>query len=428
MQQLLNSVLLPQITYGLPFLFPTMKQFNALTSAYHRPMQKLMWIPRSVHRAGFAFFFNLPVMQIVRDRELLFLMDSILKLRSVPEIRMNPCSLPVYQLVAENIHRERLEFLLADPSKLNAPKANISPIDQMIYLIHHWKLKEMIPPKADLFPSIDSDSDSPANSLSFSLSPSISFGSSSPASPRPSSASHCQSSTSALSKFVLHNCISDSSHMHSVLHGLSETQAAVGYDVHHFQFHSHSHSVQAPARGTHLLPFYFPSHTHPSQRLASLHLSTLASQNASSFASTFPSPYPILPFISIDHCRLLSRLCLNRSALNAVRAQHNPTVLPDCNCLPVHPPAQTVNHILAHCSNFSQARQQLRAKLRSFIESLKWKHAASFASPSPRPLSYLSHIILASPIVFNHIPKSFLPAFISSTFVFLDFIFKLNPY
>jgi hypothetical protein len=260
--------------------------------------------------------------------------------------------------------------------------------------------------QTELLPSLAA----PVRSFSLSLSQCLPLSPSLP----PSS-----SSSSLPSKHILHNSISESCHMHSVLHWLGETQSGIGYNI----YQSVS-KASAEIRGTRLLPFYFPCHS--AADLSAISLSDLSSQSADTFTSAFRSPYPILSHITIEHARLLSRLCLNRSALNAVRAQHNSQVSPDCNCFFLEPMPQTVNHTISHCSKFALAREELRAKLYSFTQSLRHKESLLFASNNS--ISFLSHIILASPIVLKHISKSFMVTFISSTFVFLDFIFKLNPF
>lgn len=97
-----KMMLLPRVTYGLPFVSFSKRQYARLDSLLYHPMQSVLALPKTVHRAGFAVQVGIPTMEIQKDKETLLMIGSILKLSSDQQVRDRQDQYPVLMATWEH--------------------------------------------------------------------------------------------------------------------------------------------------------------------------------------------------------------------------------------------------------------------------------------------------------------------------------------
>jgi hypothetical protein len=108
------------MTYGLPFILPTEKQFVKLNQLLYRPLLTALALPFSVHRAGLAVHSGVPQTEVLREHALLSLVSSILSLSNRPEVTaLNARDHPVFahvwnQCTSANAYAEAVRGMNSD--------------------------------------------------------------------------------------------------------------------------------------------------------------------------------------------------------------------------------------------------------------------------------------------------------------------------
>jgi hypothetical protein len=329
LRRLTDATFLPAILYGLSFVVPTKKDFDRLNSLYHRPIQRLMHLPLSVHRAGFAHFFDMPIIQIQRDRSFLQLFASVFALRFRPGLSTSVLlsEFPVYNLLAAECS-SRSFSAKADrlPSTISSSQP---PSQQFLTLCQLWSLGSSLPSDNALCSFNPTATESPAPSIS-----------------------RAPADTSAA---LLSSKIDSAAHFQSVRHWVKEWQGLPSYS----STRNPKKNSQRPAKGLFLPQFYG--------------LSTSDFRSSYSIAAdiveNWSHPvrcYPALLQLETDKAQTLSRLVLNRSSLKAVRLARAKPPAPIAetlcrNCQLNEP--ETVLHTAVHCPLLKQHRTEFFEKL-----------------------------------------------------------------
>jgi hypothetical protein len=107
---LVRTVLLPRITYGLPFIAPTPAEYARLNALLFRPLLGVLALPRNVHRAGLAVYTGQPVLEVVREHALLKLIASTLRQIADPIVRARPYTYPVFSTVWAHCNRRAVRL------------------------------------------------------------------------------------------------------------------------------------------------------------------------------------------------------------------------------------------------------------------------------------------------------------------------------
>ena len=115
---LIKALVVPRISYGLPFLNMKQKQYDALNRLVQRPILCAASVPWNVHRAGASSYFALPTVEVLRDYSIVELVSSILRLANVMDVRPSPERHPAYHLVRQS---------LQSPSSGRCPSIERSP-------------------------------------------------------------------------------------------------------------------------------------------------------------------------------------------------------------------------------------------------------------------------------------------------------------
>jgi len=366
MRRLTNACLCTSVLYGLPFILPDQQHLNKLDALYHRPMQRLMHIPWNVHRAGFAVFFGLPVMKILRDHAFLRIFASVFDLRFRPSTSANHLmsSLPIYNVLARYCCRESVSHSHESGQLYKLLMRHHPPSVHFATLCARWNLIDSLPSASAL--QLGQATATPADTVPRFLT---------------------QTVDAMLSQLSLEHWIGEwtgRSHYHSAV----------------------VHTGRAVAKGLFLPQFYGLS-VDDSRTPA-----TIAADVSQNFQQS--TLFPSLKYLETSHARTLSRLLLNRSALRAVRHARDkvpaPPVELHCPHCSLQEP-ETVRHTIASCPAHRKKRAELLAKLHRL--NLSVDQIRSACSPMYNSASSLysdedimMHTLLCAPHVYRSLSRS----------------------
>jgi exonuclease III len=389
-RQLTNSILLPQIEYSLPFIFPTNKDFAALNRIYFRPLQKFFRIPNSVHRAGFAVYVNNPIIQIHREKSLLSLLSNILSLRFSCNNTQPLTSFPVFSFAAHLVQKKDNALInLSHPRPSAYYKFKPLPL-YYASVISRWKLSNSFPSTTSLL-SVSNNNDI-------------------------SNSSNINNNNIVTS---LRKIIKTESQYQSIAHWLNECSGLPSYI-------NYNKRAITTTKGNFLPQFY-------NIDLSTIHTSSDINTNALNLinGSSNAFPYPTLLSHNRDDSVRHSHLLLNRSHLNSVRSTHDNqgVVSPFCTQCPTVLVPETVLHTISNCSAYALKRSFLASKLHDFIRKLKL-HCRNDLSLNFIAHSYDSlflHIILNNLLnskIFKLADRKFISEYSN---YFLEYIASIRP-
>ena len=331
---LVRAVLLTRITYGLPFFTPTKQMCARLDSLLFRPLLTALALPPSVHRASLAVYTELPVLQLQRDRELVALVGSILRLVNEPGIRAEPSSVPAFRLLFRhcNAHAAARRFARQDARRFHTRFTDWdsrSPVDVFLQAAARLGLCPLLPEKS---------------LLSARRAPPWSHG-----------------SWQATLNFNVH--------VRSLERQLNESR---GYEYSYrgwrFGRLTSVCSSEALKRGAMLPPLLgVPS----AQRVELPHTDLLRSASHLVDHCLAFSACTLGEDLK-HHAQLRARIALNRAAFHAVRAgrSKDPRAPRRCRQCPATPP-ETARHVLVSCPRYSASRDELKKKLAAQIERIR---------------------------------------------------------
>ena len=333
---LVRALLIPRITYGLPFVDLHQKQYDALNRLVQRPVLCAAAVPWNVHRAGAASYFSLPIVEVQRDYSLVEMVASILRLSDRRSVRYSPQCHPVYDLVRRWCNKQSVAATLG---AARAPSAPFSPIDHFPFAVDRLGAADLLPDRSLL---CDGAHASPG--------PPIKWG-------HLLFKRHCKR---AAHRLQLYRAVMESRGHHFSVAGLRS-------------HNSLSASIDPNAKRGAMLPpmLGIPDAITEQKELHTL-IDGLPSTNA---------PKPALPFaVQYDsplHLRLSSRCILNRAnGLAAVRHYHskdpNPVLRQCRHCIisNVTTP-QTLFHALAECPRYQTERQSLLDNFKGLIKLVR---------------------------------------------------------
>jgi len=387
---LLLTMLLPRITYGIPFISPTAIQYAQLNHLLFRPLLTSLALPIHVHRASLAVYTGVPVIQLQRDKAILQLVASTLRLSSDEFVSSSPHSFPVFQLIWDHCTLDAVNSLrssyLSSRSSSNRRRLIPAPaqsfLSQFFIIVHRWAAASLLPPSSLLRPNPP---------LKWDL---------------------------ASFKRHLNNRIFQLSLERLLLESRGHTvEDKVGINLGRPLLDS------SYIRGAQLPPLL----SIPTSITNLEELDTLSRQ------VDFKGPAPVLIHDSRLHSKLRSRLVLNRSALNAVRNARDPNPLINRHCqqCATFPPApETLLHTISQCPKYATARDLLKRKLRSLLSTIQAR-----ARAHPRMGQILNHedilflhTTLCTPFVFSSLHPTIRGDVLLQTGAFLDHIHKLRPF
>jgi hypothetical protein len=338
MRTLVTSMLLPRITYGLPFVSPTAQQYAQLDALLYKPLRRVLAIPATVHRSDFAVTVGIPGVELQRDRALLSVAASVLRLSAEPEVREARGDHPALLVAAEHLSNAAVGLWTAAVRVLPPAASARSPLLQDASPMVRATLAARRLEVAGLLPS----------------QPQLTGrgrGANTPWEHRNFNAAAQQSAV------VAQRCIS---FMH-----------ARGYDVHYSGRHAGHRTLHAGGpRGRHFAPIV-------GLPLSARSPSELMSAARTPLAPTLVAPGPIPSLLRDDRltAKLRTRLWLNRADFNAVRPggkQRKDKPFSSCERCPLFPPvAETRHHVLHHCPAYAEQRERLRRRLTAIVAGLR---------------------------------------------------------
>ena len=379
---LVKAVLLPRITYGLPFFTPTKQMCARLDALLFRPLQTALALPMSVHRASLAVYTQLPVVQLQRDKELLLLVGSILRLVHEPTVRTAPGTHPVFRMLWRSCNQSAAA---ARYCKQNAAVAASGSAKQQFA---GWDTRSPV----DLFLTAVNRS-----GLNYHL---------------PAARHLKHPPTGPLSGTWWHRSWKDGVRMAVEIRSL----ARMLHESEGYQYSYRGWAFGCVANPT------APSETHKfGTELAHLlgiprcvrvdvgpgeltcSAINLVASNLSFSARTLGEEHK-------RHAQLRARITLNRSAFNAVRALRSKDPLAPrlCRQCPATPP-ETARHVLVSCPRYSASRDELKKQLREVIERIrkaKQLQSRQWRRCIQHDDELLFHIILATPLVLAQLSDS----------------------
>jgi len=133
---LTRTLLVPRITYGLPFLDLKADQYRVLNRLMLKPIQSSLTTASSAHRAGTATYTHLPTLEIQRDLSLITMVASVFRTSNNYERRLDGADgrLPGLWLLAHHCTRERATAAIADIIRPRRNDSAMIPITTMIAL------------------------------------------------------------------------------------------------------------------------------------------------------------------------------------------------------------------------------------------------------------------------------------------------------
>jgi len=371
---LVRALLVSRISYGLPFLTPTKQMCSRLDSLLFKPMLTALALPQSVHRASLAVYTQLPVVQLLRDKELVALVGSVLRLVNESAIRAKPESMPVFKLLMEECNKEkaaaRLNRFYSRPFHLRyADWDQRSPVDVFLQTTDHFGLTCCLPSIKLLTARRPRDWN--YKSWKANLARAVSIRSTE----RPLNESRGYRYSSRGLRFGKLISVTP----------------------------SENHKY-----GTELGPLLGVPPQLPGQRQLPHSENTDAA-----IQSTEPNaPHFSARTLGEDlkpHAQARARTVLNRSPFNAVRAHRSKDLLAPRLCRQcLATPPETARHALVACPFYAASRAEMKRKLASLIERIR--KAKDRSSRWLRCIQnddeLLFHVILASPFALSVLKKA----------------------
>jgi len=372
---LVRALLLSSINYGLPFFTPTKQMCARLDSLIFRPMLTALALPPSVHRASLAVYTQLPVVQLQRDRELMALFGSILRLVNEPAFRSQPLTLPVFKLLLDLCNKEtataRIERFYSRPCHLRYNDWDQrSPVDRFFQAAAYLGMHALLPTVAMI-----TAQNSPACHWDY------------------------KNWKAKLAQAI---------RVRSIERVLNESRGYV-YSYRGWRFGriasvfpSEDHKY-----GTELtLLLGIPLQPPQQRQLPGLelldHAVELSQPNQCFSAHTLGEDRK-------RHAQLRARIALNRSAFNAVRAHRSkdPLAPRRCRQCPATP-LETARHVLVSCPRYAASRDELKKKLNALIERIRKAkdHSSKWRRCIQDDNELLFHVILATPFVLSVLKKA----------------------
>ena len=368
---LVKALLLPRISYGLPFLNLKQKQYDALNRLVQRPVLCAASVPWNVHRAGASSYFALPTVEVLRDYSIIELISSILRLTNVTDVRLAPERHPAYHLVRRHCNKQAVNDALQSEIKPPAPH---SPIDFFPFAANRLEGVNLLPERQHVTTTVAANERFEKWELKRLK-------------------TQCRRSAQVLQT---HRAVMESRGRRFSVGPLSE----------------HNEMINAPAgpvtkKGV-MLP---PMMGVPDEVVEEKELIPLIKLLPSSL-----QPKPSLPlsaqYDTSNHLRLRSRCILNRATgLAAVKHYHNdnpdPSLrqCPYCTNSDVSYQAQTLFHALVECPRYQAARQELLDKVRGLVARVRERaHMHRYASKIySNNKNIFVHVIMCTPYILESI-------------------------
>ena len=400
MRTFVLSIVLPIITYGLPFVSPTTRQFARLDACLYRPLMAVLGLPMSTHRAGLAVWTGVPCVEVQRERALLALVGSVLRLSSEPAVRANPDAFPTFQECWKHCTQEAMANWEADirrtPEYMQRLKVlNIrSPFVQFQLAARRWGVVDLLP-------------------------------------------LHAQAAAPGWSGTAFRAALARRAGSLQRLTWLAETRGlAVEMD-------GTSPVVEVlPGwgrdrirRGALLPPLYgvpdAPAFEEPDRlRLLADELTAMDERP--------PAPYPALELDNRQHSVLRSRIALNRADFNAVhvggqmRSDRRHPFCEHCLAFPVAH-EDTALHVVSECSRYRERRLELKLQLSNVLLALRVRTFgnAQLAQTIHNEEELFFHVVMAAPHVLDleciRMHRSARERLLRLTGSFLEFIRTTRP-
>ena len=330
-------------------------------------------LPQSVHRASLSVYTQIPIVQLQRDKELVALVGSILRLVNEPAFRARPATLPVFKLLFDLCNKEAVTARL---SRFHSRRSHLryndwdqrSPVDVFIQAADRLGMCSLLPEESLLTAR------------------------------RPPPWDH----TAWRSK------LRQTVHVRSLERLLNESRG-YAYSYRGWRFGRLASLVPSEELkyGKELTPLLgVPAQNPQEQQLPGLQLLDSALRIANSDMSF--SAHTLGDDLK-RVAQLRARFTLNRTALHAVRASRSkdPFAPRRCRQCPATP-LETARHVLVSCPRYSVSRDELKKKLAVQIERIRkardrnahWRQCIQDDD------ELLFHVILATPFVLSILKKS----------------------
>lgn len=397
---LVKALLLPRITYGLPFIDLQQKQYDALNRLVQRPILSAAALPWSVHRASAAAYFELPTVEVMKDYSITELIASTLRLTNDKGIRFCPDHHPAFHLVRTTCNKQSVERALDNAAPPSAP---FSPIDHFPYAVDRLHGTELLP---DGLSQLRLRMPNPLHTpqLKWKVN------------------QFKQQCRRSARKLQVYRAVMESRGCSIKVGGLRS--------------HNKASTIVDPnnKRGAFFPPVLgIPDQVTEEKELLSI-IDSLPHLNEPKSRLPFEVQYA-----SPLHLRLRSRCLLNRaSGLAAVKHYHNhknpdPTLrqcqyCKDNNNLLI---AQTLHHAFNECPQYQMERQATFDKLKDLIKKVKERaaHHNQMKSILDNDNIIFSHCILFSPFILQCIRMCKLKIYelLNVSGKFLEYINSINP-
>ena len=150
MRSLVRAVIVPRMTYSLPFLSLTRRQYAALDALMYRPLLSVLWLPTHAHRAGLAVRFGLPTAQLCRELALIQFIAAELKLAGDADVRTHWSHYPVLNMVWNRCNGDAVlakyrQWETASQSRRRVLLQSSSLLDQFVIMAKRWNIIDKLP-------------------------------------------------------------------------------------------------------------------------------------------------------------------------------------------------------------------------------------------------------------------------------------------
>ena len=409
------ATLLPRMTYGLPFVIPTERQYARLNALLFRPLVRALGLPHTVHRAGLAVYTGVPIVEVQRDRMLASLFASSLMLARHADMAGASLRHPAYWLAKQCCTRAAITAAIAKHTAAHKSADRLlamhplSLASQFAVIAKRWSLMSALP----------EDSEALADAASAQQ-----WATTTPLRAHIKTAAAVAMRERWLQE--VRGC--------RWSHRFPSTVAARP---------TSSDAASARPRGVHLPPLLG---VDPALLALDRDMPLFAADSHALLDGH--SPMPSLAMDDARIAKLRARVALNRASFHAVRHQldkraHSadprvaaavPLACRHVGCVSVPITPESTTHVLSSCSLHSTARAALLAKLGAVVARLRER--AALVSPDA-PLSrvmddapqgaLLHHLVCASPLLMCNLTASHRTALIRHTGEFLAAIASLRP-
>lgn len=394
-RQLVLSTLLPRMTYGLPFIAPTERQYARLNALLFRPFQRALALPIHVHRAGLAVYTGVPVVEVQREQALATLVASTFCLAQDESTAADFKRHPVLWTVARHCtstkirvsfekYRQALRSDKAAHKTLALPP--LSLFSQFALHANRWNLLADLPTEDDM-------QNEPAAAQQWATHTPI--------------LKRIKRNAAAVMRYRwLHEARGARWLYRDLRSGLISQVAS-----------------SAP-RGVRLLPLFGVSE----RDIESVANVPRVAADTMDCVLDAHMPAPSLLWDEPGHAKLRTRIVLNRASFYEVYLQHDkrrddplalllarvPQSCRHIDCSMQAPlVTESAHHVLVDCPMHAAARMRLLAQLRDVIAALRLKVAAVSAAPADTAFAtvmddaprgaLLYHLVCASPLLMRHL-------------------------